>query len=233
MAEMHLQNRFSFLADQSPRDDDAVAMQRQERGQTTSWDDPPGSIDQALTNLKTAYQRKHRIDTPLGFDDTGELWQWYDHHASQTCKAAPQYSCQVSNGALQVGQVDLAKLLAKLSQFADRWIPLSTVWLYVDNRSLESSEQPSYWSYFSPWIQERCRWVGPYQEYTMAEYIPSTEEYGLNEIHFTWAGTYVLEAATFLYPDVNFILADADCVPTSLFEVGELIQLAQHQIGRA
>ena len=62
----------------------------------------------------------------------------------------------------------------------------------------------------------------------MAEYIPSTEEFGLNEIHFTWAGTYVLEAATFLYPDVNFILADADCVPTSLFEVSELIQLAQH-----
>ena len=78
MAEMRLQNRFSFLADQSPRDDDAVAMQRQERGQTISWDDPPDNIDQALTNLKTAYQRKHRIDTPLGFDDTGELWQWYD-----------------------------------------------------------------------------------------------------------------------------------------------------------
>ena len=52
----------------------------------------------------------------------------------------------------------------------------------------------------------------------MAEYIPSTEEFGLNEIHFTWAGTYVLEAATFLYPDVNFILADADCVPTSLLK---------------
>ena len=62
----------------------------------------------------------------------------------------------------------------------------------------------------------------------MAEYIPSTEDFGLNEIHFTWAGTYVLEAATFLYPDVNFILADADCVPTSLFEVSELIHLAQH-----
>ena len=46
--------------------------------------------------------------------------------------------------------------------------------------------------------------------------------------HFTWAGTYVLEAATFLYPDVNFILADADCVPTSLFEVEELVHLAQH-----
>ena len=120
MAQMHLQNRFAFLAAQSPRDADAVAIQRQERGQSSSWDDPPGNIEQALTNLKTAYQRRHRIDTPLGFDDTGEPWQWYDHHASQTCKAAPQYSCQISNGALQVGQVDLAKLIGKLSQFADR-----------------------------------------------------------------------------------------------------------------
>ena len=130
MAGLRLQNRFAFLDDQSPRDDDAVAMQRQERRQAPSWDDPPGSVEQASTDLKASYQRKHRIDTPLGFDDTGELWQWYDHHASQTCKAAPQYSCQVSNGALQVGQVDLAKLLAKLSLFADKWIPSSTVWLH-------------------------------------------------------------------------------------------------------
>ena len=87
--------------------------QEESGGQTTSWDNPPCSLEQALTN-----QRRHRIDAPLGFDDTGEPWQWYDHHSSQTYKAAPQYSCQVSNGAMQVGQVDLAKLLAKLSQFA-------------------------------------------------------------------------------------------------------------------
>ena len=66
MANMRLQNRFSFLADHSPRDDDAVAMQRQERERALSWDDPPGSFDQALNSLKTSYQRKHRIDTPLG-----------------------------------------------------------------------------------------------------------------------------------------------------------------------
>ena len=47
-------------------------------------------------------------------------------------------------------------------------------------------------------------------------------------MHFTWAGTFVLEAAVFLYPNLNFILADADCVPLALFEVGELRQLAMH-----
>ena len=48
----------------------------------------------------------------------------------------------------------------------------------------------------------------------------------LEAVHFTWAGTFVLEAAVFLYPNLNFILADADCVPLALFEVGELRQLA-------
>ena len=64
MAGLRLQNRFAFLDDQSPRDDDAVAMQRQERRQAPSWDDPPGSVEQASTDLKASYQRKHRIDTP-------------------------------------------------------------------------------------------------------------------------------------------------------------------------
>ena len=52
MARMHLQNRFSFLADQSPRDGDDVTMPEQERGQATSWEDLPASIEQALTQLK-------------------------------------------------------------------------------------------------------------------------------------------------------------------------------------
>ena len=130
MARLHLQNRFSFLSDPSPRDDDDVAMPEPERGQTISWEELPASLEQALTQLKSSYQRRHHLDAPLGFDDTGKLWQWYDHHASQTCKAAPQYSCQTSNGAMRVGQVDIAKLLARLAHFADKWIPHSTVWLY-------------------------------------------------------------------------------------------------------
>ena len=56
----------------------------------------------------------------------------------------------------------------------------------------------------------------------------STSDFGLHEVYFTWAGTYVLEAATFLFPHINFILADADCIPMSLFEVKELIALCQH-----
>ena len=59
-------------------------------------------------------------------------------------------------------------------------------------------------------------------ERTTAAFVASSVNNGLEAVHFTWAGTFVLEAAVFLYPNLNFILADADCVPLALFEVGEL-----------
>ena len=48
----------------------------------------------------------------------------------------------------------------------------------------------------------------------------------MDKVHYTWAGTFVLEAAVFLCPDINFILTDADCIPLALYEVKELANLA-------
>lgn len=48
---------------------------------------------------------------------------------------------------------------------------------------------------------------------------------GLDKVHYTWAGTFVLEALVYLFPNRHFILIDSDCVPTSLFEVEELVRL--------
>ena len=84
MSGLRLQNRFSFLDDQSPSNDDAAVRQRQEQRPAFSWNDPPGTVEQANSELKAFYHRKLRIETPLGFDDTGKLWQWYDHHATPT-----------------------------------------------------------------------------------------------------------------------------------------------------
>lgn len=47
-------------------------------------------------------------------------------------------------------------------------------------------------------------------------------EIGLHEAHFTWAGTFVLEAAAALWPNENLALFDSACVPTTLFEIKEL-----------
>lgn len=60
----------------------------------------------------------------------------------------------------------------------------------------------------------------------MAAHFPATRQLGLDRVHYTWAGTFVLEAAVFLFPDLNFILCDADCIPLALYEVAELANLA-------
>ena len=38
----------------------------------------------------------------------------------------------------------------------------------------------------------------------------------------TWAGTYILDACVYLFPNTNFALIDSDCVPVTLYEVQEL-----------
>ena len=73
MAGLRLQNRFAFLDDQSPRDDDAVAMQRQQKRQAPSWDDFPGSVEQASTDLKASYHVEiHRF---VPSHRTGCIWE--------------------------------------------------------------------------------------------------------------------------------------------------------------
>ena len=55
-------------------------------------------------------------------------------------------------------------------------------------------------------MKERCRWTGPYQEKTTALYFQVTEDTGLQQTHYVWAGVFFLEALTFLFPQVNFAL---------------------------
>ena len=40
---------------------------------------------------------------------------------------------------------------------------------------------------------------------------------GLEHVHSTWAGTFVLSALVFLFPGVHFVLLDSDCVSVTLF----------------
>ena len=108
-----------------------------------------------------------------------------------------------------------------------------TVYIFVDNRALSGASPPDYWPFFAPWIKSRCEVIGPYQEKTTAVYIPINSDTGLDQVHYTWAGAAVLEALCLVYPTVNFVLADSDCVPTSLFEVAELVNLMTDRASRA
>ena len=103
----------------------------------------------------------------------------------------------------------------------------------MDNRTLSGASPPDYWPFFAPWIKSRCEVIGPYQEKTTAVYIPINSDTGLDQVHYTWAGAAVLEALCLVYPTVNFILTDSDCVPTSLFEVAELVNLMTDRASRA
>ena len=106
------------------------------------------------------------------------------------------------------------------------WLPqFNTVYVFVDNRALAGADPPDYWPWLAPWIQARCNVIGPHGEKTTAIHFPITAETGLHQVHYTWAGAPVLEALCLVHPTVNFALSDSDCVPTSLFEVAELVLL--------
>ena len=107
-----------------------------------------------------------------------------------------------------------------------------TVYVFVDNRALSGANPPDYWPFFAPWIKSRCEVIGPYQEKTTAVCIPINADTDLDQVHYTWASAAVL-ALCLVYPTVNFALADSDCVPTSLFEVAELVNLMTDRTSRA
>ena len=46
----------------------------------------------------------------------------------------------------------------------------------------------------------------------------------------TWAGTFVLAALVFLFPDTNLVLLDSDYIPITLFEVDELWALTTEPV---
>ena len=52
-------------------------------------------------------------------------------------------------------------------------------------------------------------------------FVPISGDTGLDKVHPTWAGTYILDACVYLFPD-TFALIDSDCVPVTLFEIQEL-----------
>ena len=72
-----------------------------------------------------------------------------------------------------------------------------------------------------------------YLEKTTAIHLPINAETGLHQVHYTWAGAAALEALCLMFPTVNFALIDSDCVPTSLFEIAELVNLMTDKASRA
>ena len=100
------------------------------------------------------------------------------------------------------------------------------VYMIVDNRA---PEEVGHWPAFAQWWEARRALVGPQQERTDILWVQATHANGLRAIPCYWAGVFVLEAARFLFPKVHFGLIDNDCAPVTLFEVQDLIALAENQ----
>ena len=101
-----------------------------------------------------------------------------------------------------------------------------TVYVMVDTRNLKAHETAQdglpHWAAAVAWWHSRVQLVGPQQEKTELLFFPATEETGLHRVHPTWAGTFVLAASVAIFPGINFILLDSDCLPITLFEAADL-----------
>ena len=219
---------FQAKADQPPREpwDVAHPIDFNDLGQTFSL----------IHQIDEGFQATRDISNPLGMDDTGQIWKWADVGSSQMPREAPTYPTLTGGkGDDQPATPSRVNHLQLFAWIADHLTWLShydTVYVLVDNRELPGTNCPDHWPYFAPWIKGRCEVIGYRQERTTAIYVPISQTTGLNEVHYTWAGTFVLEALCTVYPNINFALMDSDCVPTALFEIADLVTLMIDQVSR-
>eukprot|EP00434_Breviolum_minutum_P038594 symbB.v1.2.034242.t1/scaffold4248.1/size42442/1 len=101
-----------------------------------------------------------------------------------------------------------------------------TVYVMVDNRDLANHQRqdPSlpHWPAAARWWHSRLKLMGPHKEKMELLLFPISESTGLHHVHPTWAGTFVLAALVAVFPGINFVLLDSDCLPVTLFEVEDL-----------
>ena len=221
---------FQFGADPLPREQWKIAAPMDFANQ-----------HEVLRNRQTLDELFHaqkEIETPLGMDDTQQMWRWADVGSRRMPRATlnyPTLDVEDAHGAPRptFSQVDHISLFHWITEHLS-WLPqFDTVYVFVDNQTLAGANPPDYWPLLAPWIQARCSVVGPYGEKTTAIHFPVTADTGLHQVHYTWAGAPVLEALCLVHPTVNFALIDSDCVPTALFEVAELVTLMTDKETRA
>ena len=113
------------------------------------------------------------------------------------------------------------------------WTGKQLQWQCADLHAGVSRHSPLLYDLESPDPSASNFWERENQELTTAIHVPIDASSGLDKVHFTWAGTFVLEALVYLFPDKHIILIDTDCVPTSLFEVEELVRMTQTHLEQA
>ena len=168
------------------------------------------------------------ISTEYGLNQSvHQQWRFGDPHKKSGDPDRHDYEIKVENGVEVAPGPVWHSLYRWIISQADDFLAFQTVYLITDNRDLlaetvSSTAGLSHWPMVAAWWKERIRYVGPYGERTTVVFVPISADTGLDKVHPTWAGTYILDACVFLFPDINFALIDSDCVPVTLFEIQEL-----------
>ncbi len=91
-----------------------------------------------------------------------------------------------------------------------------TIYLLADTRDLTvvapTDRTLSHWPAVAAWWASRLNYIGPHDEQVDLVFVQAHAGAGLELVHPTWAGTFVLSALVFVFRDVNFVLLDSDCV---------------------
>ena len=181
----------------------------------------PVSVTQAQADAYAALAMPDRLGSPLGLDSAQPALMLSDVRA-QPPKQDKGCDTQETVGDLP----DITAIIHILMLHRELIMRNHMIYLIVDNRQPEAVP---HWPAFAAWWASRRCLVGPQEEATEVLWVCADATTGLHKIPYYWAGVFVLEAARFLYPAQHFALIDNDCVPVTLFEVQDLLQLAHQQ----
>ena len=181
----------------------------------------PDTDHQAKAQAYQALRTPTSVQSYLGLDLNSGACQIADVR-SQPADKDPGYEAAERQGH----GPDTAAIIGFLLQHRELIEACGMVCMIVDNRA---PEEVGHWPAFAQWWEARRALVGPQQERTDILWVQATHANGLRAIPCYWAGVFVLEAARFLFPKVHFGLIDNDCAPVTLFEVQDLIALAENQ----
>ena len=126
----------------------------------------------------------------------------------------------------EVGRPYWEELFAYILRHCGYLLHFHTVYVMVDTRDLANHKKHDaslpHWPAAARWWHSRLQLVGPKGEKTELLLLPISQSTGLQHVHPTWAGTFVLAALVAVFPGINFVLLDSDCLPVTLFEVEDL-----------
>ena len=179
------------------------------------------SVAQSQNEAYAAMTMKDTLSSPFGLDSARPTLGLSDVRA-QPSKRDEGYAALETEGELP----DTTAIIQTLISHRDLIMNNHMIYLIVDNRTPAAVP---YWPAFAAWWASRRCLVGPQEETTDILWICADATTGLHKVPYYWAGVFVLEAARFLYPAQHFALIDNDCVPITLFEVQDLLQLAHQQ----